>query len=260
MRYRSSGSRPAKSHHSVNWATVWAWVITTPFGRPVVPDVNNVSLASDGSTERRPFPRRLGRHRLPRRDELLPRPARRINARTVAAARSGTSGFGRTVEEDDRAQVGEFGRVVVEHRHGVGAEEADRGEQQRDLRRRQHVRRLGAFPTGVDRHERRAGAVRSEGSDDPAQPVRRPDGDPVAARDSGGHHRPRRFDDAIAEFGVGHADLAVDDGLHRPAVRDTLHHRSRNRGRRRVGLAVRVAVRVQGEMMYSWNENYVITR
>ena len=38
------------SHQSENWRSVWAWVISTPFGAPVVPDVNSTSLTSSPRT------------------------------------------------------------------------------------------------------------------------------------------------------------------------------------------------------------------
>ena len=37
--------------HVVNTRTVWAWVVITPFERPVVPDVNRMSLMSVGNTD-----------------------------------------------------------------------------------------------------------------------------------------------------------------------------------------------------------------
>ena len=50
IRYLSPVCSPAMSHQSENCRSVWAWVMSTPFGAPVVPDVNSTSDTSSGPT------------------------------------------------------------------------------------------------------------------------------------------------------------------------------------------------------------------
>ena len=50
IRYRSPSTSPAMSHQSENCRSVCACVMSTPFGAPVVPDVNSTSLTSSPPT------------------------------------------------------------------------------------------------------------------------------------------------------------------------------------------------------------------
>ena len=98
------------SHQSENWRSVWAWVISTPFGAPVVPDVNSTSETSSARTAcpcvRRPPPRRRG-----------PRAQERVE---------GVVGFARVVEADDEVEGREVGAKVGEGGGVVHAEELAR--------------------------------------------------------------------------------------------------------------------------------------
>src|SRR6478736_5081072 len=112
IRYRSPGRRSAQSHQSRYARNVWPCVITTPFGLPVVPDVNTTSLGSSG----------------PRDATRASRSATVTDAPDEVAQRDGRS-VGLAPEQDRLFERGQSGVRAREQRRIVGIQESAHGEE-----------------------------------------------------------------------------------------------------------------------------------
>ena len=158
------------SHQSENCRSVCACVISTPFGAPVVPDVNSTSQTSSpptaadaGVDDRRRRPSSPVARNSPER--LVGRACRRRSRRPSAR-------FGEL-----RAELGQRRRVV-------DAEELADGERDARAAALEDVAHLFALEPRVHRDDRAAGAEDAERGDQPLVPVRRPDRDALAGLDA----------------------------------------------------------------------------
>ena len=196
----------------------------TPLGRPVVPDVNRMSLVSVGRTLCR------------RSDAAAAVILLGAGSRTCARAPP------RCPSEPSPAPA-EPSRSTIRRRWGSGVSAARSMPTVSVPRKPTVVTSSAAFeadrtyaasralPARVDGHQRRAGGLRAEGGDDPAQAVGRPDRDAIARLDAGCHHRPRRGAHELAELAVRHPPAGLHDGLDVGPRRDA----RRDCGRDRLG-------------------------
>ena len=158
------------SHQSENCRSVCACVMSTPFGAPVVPDVNSTSLdvvaADRARSARRP---------------------RRVVDRVAACAGTPSSEWSAAAPSSNPTTVprcGELGAQPGQRRRVVGAEELAHRERDARAAALEDVAHLVGLEARVHRHDRAAGAEDAERGDQPLVAVRRPDRDPLAALDA----------------------------------------------------------------------------
>ena len=162
--------RSAQSHQSRYARSVWPCVITTPFGLPVVPDVNTTSLGSSAASD-------AMRASSSRRDDRVSRV--RGTSSQPSRASSGVAG-----EQDRLLERGEVDAGIGEERGVVGVEEPADREQHARAAAGEDERGLGAAEARVDGDEHGTRGRDAERGDDPLERVRRPDRDAVAALDA----------------------------------------------------------------------------
>ena len=144
----------------------------TPLGRPVVPEVKNMSQTSSAVTASA-------------RASASPRGTSEPRRRNSAQERP-PDPFGVMISVSDGSSASRSMPDVVV------AEEAVVGDEQPRTAPAQDPRGLVALEPGVQRDEDGAGRHGAEGRRDEQAPVRRPHRDPVAALDAGRDHRRRR--------------------------------------------------------------------
>ena len=155
---------------SVATISVRPWVITTPFGTPVVPEVKRMSDGSSGpSAALRRSTSARGRGAAPAR-----------KSRHDCACPVGLA-----LGDDDRLERRQRGAGVLEHGDVVRAEEVGDGDEDAGPAAGEDHGGLGALEAGVDGHQDGAGGEDAEGSHRPFGAVAAPDRHPVARFDSG---------------------------------------------------------------------------
>ncbi len=188
---------------SVATHSVRLWVMTTPLGAPVVPEVNRMSEGSNGpSSEQRRSTRTrsdcVARARNPSHDSA---PSGTGPRATTTVSRSGSST-----------------PVAAQHGQVVGPEEVGDGDQQPGPTAEQDVRRLPTLEAGVDGHQHRTRRRQAEQGHHPLGAVGGPHGHPVAGLDAGGHQGGGEGAGLDGQLGVGQPGGAVLDGRERPEL------------------------------------------
>ena len=180
--------------------------VIAPLLRPVVPEVNRMSLTSSGLTaaarsRAAAAGTQAARSRKTAQPMAAPAGALRAPARLAPLARPPPGWPRRGSAPPGRAGPG-WGRPGLVQRLGfvrgggaeggepVGAEERAGDEQGAGAAAADHVERLVAGEPGADRDQRRAGVERAERREHPVMGVGRPDGDPVPGGDALGDERP----------------------------------------------------------------------
>ena len=158
------------SHQSENCRSVCACVISTPFGAPVVPEVNSTSLTSSPPTARDAGVDGRVVDLVARRLELA---ERLVAARAVVEA------------DHERHEVRELGAELGQRRRVVDAEELADGEHDPRAAAFEDVAHLFALEPRVHRDHRATGTEDAERGDQPLVPVGRPDRGPLARLEPG---------------------------------------------------------------------------
>ena len=154
----------------------------TPLLRPVVPEVNRMSLTSSGVTAAARATTAFGVGAAG--DEVVPRPVARLyrHPHDVPQRRQG---------------------VAVQVGNAIGAEESAHREQHRRMGAGQDVAGFLGGVTGVQRHHGGAGVVDRQAGHHPMPGVRRPDGHPVSGLHAERDQRGRSPVYLVAQGGGG---------------------------------------------------------
>ena len=174
--------------------------MTTPFGLPVVPDVNTTSLGSSG-------PSAASRVSTSCAETASSAVEERIPGELFTVSVTGARGTGQQhrVREFRQLDAG-FG----EERGIVGVEEPADGEQHAGVAAGEDVRGFGTAEARVHRNEDPARGRDAERGDDPLERVRRPHRDPFAGRDAAADECARGVGDRLGQVGEADAPVTVD--------------------------------------------------